>query len=95
MYTFSTDWISVLEGRGTGFLMAYESKVIDSNNTEAVTALMNKISLTNIVTSKTAGAFDGAPANKFGTPQWYCLYKAQASQDELDRAIQQEQNNLA
>lgn len=95
MYTFTTRWIDVLEGRGTGFLMAYESKVIDSNNTEAVTALMNKISLTNIVTSKTAGAFDSAPVNKFGTPQWYCLYKAQASQDELDRAIQQEQNNLA
>ncbi len=85
MYTYDDAWIDVLDPRGKGLVMAY-----DSQNPHDDMAKM----LDNIYRSERASELP-ISGRDYGTPAWWCLHQAQACQDELQKAIAEENSLMS
>ena len=86
MYTYETGWLSKLEGRGNNFLMAYtmQASILDTNGNLTHDLVSDIVRDANILETN----------NRFATPQWFCLTRAQEAQTELDLAISHEKMAL-
>ncbi len=86
MYTYTDAWITVLDPRGSGALMAYNQQAPYGNMGDILDSILYAKDVT--------GAATPIAGKSYATPAWWCLKNASVSEQELQKAIQEEKNLL-
>ncbi len=87
MYTYNDLWITTLDPRGSGNVMAYDQQTARSG--------MSDMLRDNLVHGADAASGKNPTAGQnYGTPMWWCLIKAASSETQLKKAIQEEKDLL-